>query len=231
MSALTESRQNRRMKSAYKSKIVSDKIYNMTLGATILYGLIVNVILCIALEDKITKINPIAFIVGYFVCCIIGILMAAKSDNPIISFIGYNLIVIPIGALLSTSIYYYVDAGLTDLIIQAIIITTVITFTMIGLSITFPRFFSGLGKLLFSCLLGLLIASLISMLLFPGMFNILCWLGAILFSLYIGYDYWKAQQYPKTIDNAIDSAVDIYLDIINLFIRILEILAKSKSKK
>ena len=30
--------------------------------------------------------------------------------------------------------------------------------------------------------------------------------------------------YPKTLDNAVDSALDIYLDVINLFLRILRIL-------
>ncbi|MCR5192464.1 MAG: Bax inhibitor-1 family protein, partial [Bacteroidales bacterium] len=47
-----------------------------------------------------------------------------------------------------------------------------------------------------------------------------------LFSGYIGYDVAKSQAYPKTLDNAVDSALDIYLDIINLFIRLLSILGR-----
>ena len=36
------------------------------------------------------------------------------------------------------------------------------------------------------------------------------------------FDDWaKAQEKPKTLDNAVDSAVDLYLDIINLFVRLL----------
>jgi FtsH-binding integral membrane protein len=42
----------------------------------------------------------------------------------------------------------------------------------------------------------------------------------------MGFDWYRAQAYPKTVDNAIDSAVDLYLDIINLFIRLLEIFGK-----
>nr|MCR5618576.1 Bax inhibitor-1 family protein [Lachnospiraceae bacterium] len=57
------------------------------------------------------------------------------------------------------------------------------------------------------------------------------WIGAALFSGYIGYDFWRAQQFPKTLDNAVDCAVDIYLDIINLFLRILRILAGSRSSR
>ena len=47
------------------------------------------------------------------------------------------------------------------------------------------------------------------------------WLVALLFCGYIGYDWAKAQEKRKTLDNAVDSAVDLYLDIINLFVRLL----------
>ena len=95
---------------------------------------------------------------------------------------------------------------------------------MIVLSIAFPDFFSGLGKILFGSLIGLIVAGLISMFLFPGAYTLVTWIGAAIFALYIGYDYWRAQQYAKTIDNAVDSAVAIYLDIINLFLKILRVL-------
>ena len=58
---------------------------------------------------------------------------------------------------------------------------------------------------------------------------IFLWVGAGIFTLYIGYDWYKAQAYPKTLDNAVDSALDLYLDIINLFLKILRILAKARS--
>ena len=56
------------------------------------------------------------------------------------------------------------------------------------------------------------------------------WIAAGLFSLYIGYDVWRSQQFPKTVDNAVDSALDIYLDIANLFIRILSIMGRRNRK-
>ena len=52
------------------------------------------------------------------------------------------------------------------------------------------------------------------------------WIVAAIFTLYIGYDIHRSQQYPKTLDNAVDSALDIYMDIANLFIRILSIMGK-----
>ena len=50
---------------------------------------------------------------------------------------------------------------------------------------------------------------------------------AVIFALYIGYDWVKAQQYVHTLDNAVDSALDIYMDIINLFLRVLMILGRN----
>ena len=41
------------------------------------------------------------------------------------------------------------------------------------------------------------------------------------YSADIWYDWAKAQNNVKTLDNAIDSAVALYLDVINLFLRLL----------
>ena len=48
----------------------------------------------------------------------------------------------------------------------------------------------------------------------------------MIFSLYIGYDWYRAQAYPKTLDNAVDSAIDLYIDIVNLFLRILALMSR-----
>jgi hypothetical protein len=210
--------------------ILDDRTYNMALGGSVMYGLILNIVMCLTLGKTLTDtmeanpIYPIYLFVGYIVCSIVGVLMSSKSKSPVISFIGYNLVVVPIGLVLSLMINAYIQGGAGDIVVQAIVYTAVITGCMIVLSIAFPNFFSGLGKLLLGCLIGLIIAGLLSMFLFPGAYNIITWAGAVIFALYIGYDYWRAQQFPKTLDNAIDCSLDIYLDIINLFIRILRIL-------
>ena len=114
-----------------------------------------------------------------------------------------------------------------QVVFQAIVITAITTFVMLALSCAFPTFFQGLGKILFCALIGLVVAELIALLIFRSSHDIFAWAGAAIFSLYIGYDYSKAQMYPKTLDNAVDCAVDLYLDIINLFLRILRILGSN----
>ncbi len=210
--------------------ILDDRTYNMALGGSVMYGLILNIVICITLGSRLTvavykdPLIAIYLFIGYIVCSIVGVMMSSKSKSPVISFIGYNLVAVPIGLVLSLTVNAYVASGAGDIVIQAIVYTAIISGCMIVLSIAFPNFFSGIGKLLLGCLIGLIIAGLVSIFIFPGAYNIITWVGAVVFALYIGYDYWRAQQFPKTLDNAIDCSLDIYLDIINLFIRILRIL-------
>lgn len=52
--------------------------------------------------------------------------------------------------------------------------------------------------------------------------------AAALFAGLIFFDINRAMQLPRTMDNAVDCAVALYLDIFNLFIRLLSILGKAK---
>ena len=209
--------------------MITREQYNLVLCGTLLYGLLVNVILCAVVGDVSQYINWAAFMVLYFICAIVGVLLSAKSSNPVVSFIGYNLIVVPLGLVISIAVQTYGGLG-SQVVTQAFVYTIIITAVMVMLSIAFPQFFSKIGFMLFGCLIGMLIAFLIVMLL--GMNTIvISYFGAVLFSLYIGYDFWKAQQLPHTVGNAIASACDIYVDIVNLFMFLLEIFGDSSSSK
>ena len=94
------------------------------------------------------------------------------------------------------------------------------------LATIFPTIFSKLGKTLFITLIISIIVELLVIIITgidPMLFD---FLFVIIFCGYIGYDWSKAQQYPPTIDNAIDSAADMYVDVVNLFVRILNIIGK-----
>ena len=201
------------------SKIISAPIYNFVIGMMLLYGFVMNAVLTASAGNIVASINPIVFIIIYFVCGIIGSIIVKASHKPIFSFLGYNLIAVPIGAVLTLIIPEYP----VQQIISAIVIVACVSAGMMVASMIFPHVFSKMGPALFFSLLFAILAEIIASLLgYRGdLFN---WIAVVIFSLYIGYDWNKAQNYPKTIDNAIDSAVDLYLDIINLFIRILDLL-------
>lgn len=227
MSSFTGELREARLNGTYsQEQMVSRRTYNAVLGGTLLWGFIINVILCATIGNVFYYVNPIGFLIGYLVSCLFGILLASKSDNPVISFLGYNMIVIPIGIVISSAVDAYGGMG-SEIVVEAFLITMCVTASMTAFAIIKPEWCSKIGLILFPSLIGLLIAELIMLIL--GMDNIaFAWGGAILFSLYIAYDVYRSQQFAPTIDNAVDSAIDIYLDIANLFVRILKILGKAK---
>lgn len=201
---------------------IDESRYNLVLGLTIFYGFFVNTIMIVTCFDLFAKIPPVVFYISYFVCFIAGALVA-RSSSPVISFLGYNLIVLPIGALLTVSLPFYSKKD----ILSAVMVTGIVVLIMILISTARPQLFAGMGRALMISLIVGIIAEVAAWLLGYGG-TLFSWLFVIIFTLYIGYDWSRAQAYPKTVDNAIDSAIDIYLDIINLFIRILRLLGRSR---
>ncbi len=198
--------------------------YNMILGACVVYGLIVNALIVTFLGGYFANVNYLVILIGYLVCAFAGVFIT-RSQNPVASFVGYNLVVLPIGILLSVLLPSYLASDIQ----LAIDLTGIITVVMLIAASAFPWLFEKLGRVLFVSLIVTLVASFGAFLLgFRGI--VWTYVGIVIFTLYIGYDWYKAQMYPKTLDNAIDCALDIYLDIINLFLRLLSVISGNRSK-
>lgn len=222
----SKERKEERLNRREHDEITASK-YNLTIGLCIIYGFVMTAILTAIARPIVEEMNYVVFLLLYFGCAIAGSIISTKSHDPKISFLGYNLIVLPIGALLSICLPAYDPA----LIMSAFLTTAAVTGIMMFIATSsFGHIFERMGPALFLSLTIGIIAELVTGLFGYGgdLFN---WFFVVIFSLYIGYDWHKAQMYPKTIDNAVDSAIDLYLDIINLFMRILEILGRSKSRK
>lgn len=204
--------------------VISVKAFNIIIGLCLFYGFAVNAVMVKFCYPLVANMNPLAFIVGYVVSCFIGIMMYARSDNPVVSFIGYNLVVLPVGLVLALVLG---SGGYsTDIVQNAMLATASITLLMMLAATIKPDFFKSLGKTLFISLLALIIVEIVMMIL--GFYSgIIDWIAVGIFSLYIGFDWARANSVTPTIDNAIDVCVELYLDIINLFLRILSILGRS----
>lgn len=198
-------------------KELTNKQYNIAIGLILLWGFAINVIMCVFFQNTFSSWNPSAVLIGYFVVAIAGICLNVFSDNPILSFIGYNLIALPIGVVLSIALKDIYQSS----IIQAFIMTLLITISMIVISTIRPEIFESMGRTLFICLTGVIVIEVIMIVIGINTPRWWDWLVALLFCGYIGYDWSKAQQKFKNLDNAIDSAAELYLDIINLFLRLL----------
>ncbi len=205
---------------------MSSRTFNLALTGLLVYGLVVNALMVYYLSEPLANFmigaGTFTFLLVLVAPMIIGVIMAAKSSNPLVSFIGYNLVVLPIGLLLSLVI-----PNLPAVIVtKAMLLTAMVAATMMLLAAVWPSFFLGLGRTLVIGLVIGIIAELVATFLLGYRGELFDWIFVVLFSGYLGYDIAKSQAYPKTLDNAVDSALDIYLDIINLFIRLLSILGR-----
>ena len=223
----SERRAQRMATRVSENTFVSNTTYNMIMGGVILYGLILTALLADTVGLQIVaRIGVTPFIILYMVMVIAGSIISNKSDKPLISFLGYNMIVLPLGCLVSLAVYIYGGIG-SDVVTWALYYTALITVIMMISAILFPGFFSKIGGFLFVALVGILFVEILSSF-FGGNRSSFSLITAAIFSLYIGYDFYRSQQFPKTVDNAIDCAADIYLDIINLFLRILSLLSRER---
>lgn len=202
---------------------ISKGRYNLLIGLVLCWGFLLNWIMLKTIPyELVASIHPILFFVGYFASCLFGMYLFTSSSSPLVSFIGYNFVVIPFGFIIQLVVAQY-DPMLVG---EAIRITGIVTFVMMILGSLYPAFFQKIRGALSIALLVVIIVELIEVFIFHIHHDILDWIVVLIFCGYIGYDWGRANRIPKTMDNAIDSAAALYMDIINLFLRILRILGR-----
>lgn len=199
-------------------KEISTKKYYNLISTFLCYGFIVNMLMVANLGDFARTIHPLLFILIYLITTFIGVIIMSNSKNSFITFIGYNFIILPVGLLLATCLPSF---SLND-IAWAFGITLIVTLGIMIISNIFPNIFRSMGKGLFISLLLILVIE-ISLLLFGIHLGWIDYICCIIFSLYIGYDWVKAGDNYKSTTTAILAAANLYLDIINLFLRLLNI--------
>lgn len=205
---------------------VSVRTYNAVMLLTLLWGFLMNAVMVhfftMPIVRMLSGVSPLWLFVGYFVLAFGGVFISARSTNPWMSFLGYNLLVLPIGVLLCLIL----PGVPVEVVAKALLLTGAVTATMTLLGLVAPNVFMGMGRTLFIALIVGIVAELVATFVFHYAGTAFDWLFVVLFSGYIGYDVARSQAYPKTVDNAVDCALDIYLDIINVFIRLLALLSR-----
>lgn len=160
---------------------------------------------------------------------VIAIILAARIQkmNPLttkILYIGYCILT----GLTFSSIFVYFE--MTSLI--SIFIITAIIFALLALyGYTTKRDLTKLGTIIFIGLIGILIGSLLNMFIFRSamMDTGIAIIGVLIFVGYIAYDVNKIKYMVTYVGEdkaAVYGAFQLYLDFINLFIRLLELFGK-----
>ncbi len=206
-------------------ELISDGLYNLVIGLALCWGFAVNWWMVKNIPAaSIAAVHPLLFFAGYFALCLAGVWLFNSSRNPAVSFLGYNLVVVPFGFIINLVVARYDPS----LVLEAMRITGTVVAGMMVLGSLFPAFFRRIHGALTAALLLVIAVELVDIFFLhkdPGFID---WVVVFIFCGYVGYDWGRANSIPKTLDNAIDSAAALYMDIINLFLRILRILGKRR---
>ena len=153
------------------------------------------------------------------------IMIVCRGGNLIGGVVGYLATVVPLGLLIAITITAYDIADIT----VAIGVTALIAASFATLGFIKPAFFSRIMPI---CLFGLIIVIVIELvMMILGIYQnqtILDYIVIILFCGFIGYDFYQAAHDEPTLENAFWHACDIYLDLMNVFLRVLNIRGRDR---
>lgn len=162
---------------------------------------------------------------------LIVIFLSARIQkmNPLTAKLSFLLYSIVTGLTLSI---IFVAFEITSIIYVFII--TAFVFLLFALLGYFTKIdLSKYSTLLLMGLIGLIITTIVNIFLNNTLLDIILnWVGIIIFVGLIAYDIQKIKRYELIIDDqdkaAILGALDLYLDFINIFLRLLSLFGKSK---
>jgi hypothetical protein len=197
------------------------------IGGLTLWGLALNALLATwALSVGFRPNLWVTLLLGLAVP-IVGIILTKKTSSVPLALVGYHLVLVPFGLLLGPILETYIRIGGMALVTNALMLTGCTTGVMTLLGLSYPKVFAKLGGVLFAALIALVVLRLVSFFV-PSLAAAgwIEWLAAGIFTLYIGYDCHRAMAIPATGRNAVDVAISLYLDIINLFLTILRLLSR-----
>lgn len=197
---------------------ISVVLYNFLIGSFLIYGFLINVFECSVLSViHLPKLPAFLGLLLYIICAFIGTFFVREKAGTLSVFIGYHFFVVPVGV----SVWLGTSGRFMGDVLEVAGLTTAITFMMLLASSLFPRFFAGLGRFLLVSLFSFVICELVNIFVFGAFPKILNLIAVFLFSLYIGYDWYMGTFRRKCVANALRTALELYLDIINIFLALL----------
>src|SRR5690554_6542539 len=198
--------------------IISAAAYNLVIGLTLAWGFAINWFMVTNIDpESIANISPWVFFIGYFASCFFGIYLFSKSNNPLVSFIGYNFVVVPFGLIINLVVSRY-DAALVS---EAIRITGLVTIGMMCLGTIFPEVFKEISGALTMALLVVGVVELVELVLVGMHHGIVDWVVVLIFGGNIRYDWGMYNQMPKALNSENGSCHVLYRDRKNLCLRML----------
>jgi len=199
---------------------VSTYTYNLVIGMVLCWGLFINWRLAKNLDFAVfADFSPLLVMGGCFAACCFGVFLFNKSTKPLFSFLGYNFVVVPLGFAVHATVQPFDPFLVTDVLRVAVLATI----TMMCFGVFLPRFFEKITGALLTAILSVVFIAAVEIFMLQKQHHVIDLLIALVFCGYVGLDWGRANRIPKTIPNAVDSAAAVYMDIINLFLRLFRI--------
>lgn len=211
-----------------RARELSIRGYGLALTGLVLAGFLVMGI-CASLFTSPQFIFAImdhyfAISLGSSILSIVGIVMmssARKSERVGLSLAGYAVFVLSFGFTAAAITLSYTSQTIST----AFLATAGITAVFACLGIAFPNFFARIQSVLFGGLLAVLFVSVVMA--FMGVYTTaLDYVVILIFCGFIGWDFYKAMSDEPTMVNAVYNASQLFLDIINVFVRVLSIVGR-----
>ena len=181
-------------------------LYNIFSTSMYYIIIIVELLIVIFLSARIQKMNPLTAMISFVLYSVVT---------------GLTLSIVFVMFEMSSIIYIFLITAFVFLIFALLGY-----FTKIDLSKYSTIFLMGL--------FGIIISNIVNIFLNNATFDIiLSWIGVVLFVGLVAYDIQKIKRYGEIIDDdnkiAIIGALDLYLDFINIFLRLLNLFGKNKN--
>ncbi len=126
------------------------------------------------------------------------------------------------GITLIPILAHFINAGMGEVVLQALLGTTMITGLLTFYAGTTTKNYLSMGQILTYILIGIVIISVVNIFIGSSLLSLgISIVTMILFSFFIIYD---TQQVLYTDIDPLDAAMGLYLDILNLFTSLLQIL-------
>ena len=157
---------------------------------------------------------------------LIATMLLASSPAGLACFAGFGLVT---GITLAPLLHTMTALGQGGVIVQAVAATGLITVGLTVYARTTTRDYSGMGGYLFAAVIGLVVASLLGFLFHSTVFQMVISVGAtIIFSLFLVYNVQQVTSQPNNQRSAVLLALNIYLNIFNIFVSLLSILSNEE---
>lgn len=209
-------------------RLISRRLYNLVLTGLVLLSFAI-MAACSQMTSTLefwmfVQRNPLLFTLLTLVGSFGGIIVmniARARENLSLGMIGYTVFTLTFGFTTSMVLSMYS----LDTITAAFTATAGIMVVFGAAGIAFPRFFERLMPI---CALGLLAVIVVefALMLFGVQQSLTDIAVIVLFCGFIGYDVHRASTATPTLSNAVWYAIELYLDIINVFLRLLQLFGR-----